>query len=229
MSQQVKKQKYSARRFLSQCKSLWYVLINRAVPCFTVIDCWVSLLHIVDDQTIIWLWLMSRCELWRGETRAVVWRSTAVNKIQHKLRNSARNLFIPANTTVSNSPQVTVHGGCLSSPQRHNRRLLCHHRRTTHTWKQQDDMESRETHTLLNPTWGQSCSQSASLHVRAVMRVQRVPSMLSVCAVNVSYCPAERWAGWSVRRRETEAYKDTEETRRGGGGAPTLNTHFSHW
>ena len=178
------KAEVSVRRFSSQCKSLWYVLINRAVPFWTVIDCWVSLLHIVDDQTIIWLWLMSRCELWRGETRAIGWRAIAVMKPQYKLRNSSWNLFVPASITVSNSAQVTVHGGCLSSPQHHNRRLLCHHRHTTHTWKQQDDMESRETHRLMNPTWGESCSQSASLHVRAVMRVQRVPSMLSVCAEN---------------------------------------------
>lgn len=171
-------------RFLSQCKSLWYPLTNRAVPCVTVIDCWVSLLHIVDDQTIICLWLMSRCELWRGETRAIGWRAPAVTKLQYILRNSSWNLFVPASNTFSNSPQVTVHGGCLSFGHCYNRRLLCHHRHTTHTWKQQDDMESRETHRLMNPTWGQSCSKSASLHVRAVMRVQRVPSMLSVCAEN---------------------------------------------
>ena len=35
-------------------------------------------------------------------------------------------------------------------------------------------------------------SEKNILHVRAVMRVQRVPSMLSVCGVNVPYCPAER-------------------------------------
>ena len=172
------------RRFLSRCKSLWCVLFHRGVPCFTVIDCWVSLLHIVDDQSIIWFWLMIRCEFGRRETRAIFYRAPAVIKTQNILRNSSWTLFIPPSSYISNSSQVTVHGDCLSFPQRHNRRLLCHHRHTTHTWKQQDDTESRETHRLMNPTWGQSCSKSASLHVRAVMRVQRVPSMLSVCAEN---------------------------------------------
>ena len=60
------------------------------------------------------------------------------------------NLFVPASTTVSHSPQVTVHVGCLSSPHSHNRRLLCHHCHSTHTWKQQEDMESRGTHRLMN-------------------------------------------------------------------------------
>ena len=195
MCQRLKKQKCLVKRFLSQCKSLWYMLLSRVVPCLTVIDCWVSLLHIVDDQSIIWFWLMIRCEFGRRETRAIFYRAPAMIKPQHMLRNSSWNLFIPGSSFISNSPQVTVHGGCLSFRHRLNRRLLCHHRHTTHTWKQQDDMESRETHRLMNPTWGQSCSKSVSLHVRAVMRVQRVPSMLSVCGVNVPYCPAERWAG----------------------------------
>ena len=184
MCQRLKKQKCLVRRFLSRHKSLWCLLIHRLIQCMTVIDCWVSLLHIVDDQSVIWCWLMIRCEFWRRETRAIAWRAPAVMKTQNILRNSSWNLFIPASSLISNSPQVTVHGDCLSFPHRHNRRLLCHHRHTTHTWKQQDDMESRETHRLMNPTWGQSCSKSASLHVRAVMRVQRVPSMLSVCAEN---------------------------------------------
>ena len=125
---------------------------------------------------------MSGCEFGRRETRTIAWRTPCMIQPQYMLRNSSWNLFIPASRITSNSPQVTVHGDSLSFPHGHNRRLLCHHRHTTHTWKQQDDTESRETHRLMNPTRGRSCSKSASLHVRAVMRVQRVPSMLSVCA-----------------------------------------------
>ncbi len=172
------------KRFLSQSESLWYPLFGRVIPCLTVIDCWVSLLHILDDQVVIWCIVIITWVFRRRETRAIRYRPPLIKVSQHKLGNSSWYLFKPASRTFSNSPQVTVHGGCLSCPQCHNRRLLCHQRHTTHTWKQEDDMEWRETHRLMNPTWGESCSKSASLHVRAVMRVQRLPSMLSVCAEN---------------------------------------------
>lgn len=68
---------------------VWYVPLSRAVPCVTVIDCRVSLLHIVDDQTIIWCWLMSGCEFWRGEPRTIVWRSPATTNPHYTLRNSS--------------------------------------------------------------------------------------------------------------------------------------------
>uniref|UniRef100_A0A3Q2E356 Ig-like domain-containing protein n=1 Tax=Cyprinodon variegatus TaxID=28743 RepID=A0A3Q2E356_CYPVA len=39
---------------------------------------------------------------------------------EHIERNSSWDLSVPPSSTVSNSPQVTVHGGCLSFPHRQN-------------------------------------------------------------------------------------------------------------
>ena len=71
--QTLRKQKWVClvRRFLSWCKSLWYLFFSRVVPCVAVIHCWVCLLHIIDDELIIFIRRGFGCEALRGETRAI--------------------------------------------------------------------------------------------------------------------------------------------------------------
>ena len=215
LHERAEKQKCSGKRFLSWCKSLWYDFFSRTIPCITVINCWVSFLHIIDDQATIRLRLTSRCEMRCGESRAIIYTGPGLVKTQNILRSSSRYLFIPASRRTSNTPQVTVHGGRLSSGHRHNRRCLCHHSHSAHTWRRKQSRKQGavrdEELTLISGTWGQSCSEAASsLHVRAARREQRVPSMLSVWSGRVSGCSAERWAGLRVWGE-----KEEEERRRG--------------
>ena len=50
------KAEVSVRRFLSQCKSLWYVLLGSVVPCCTVIHSRVSCLCSLNDELEIYVW-----------------------------------------------------------------------------------------------------------------------------------------------------------------------------
>ena len=100
---------------------------------------------------------------------------------QHMLSNSSRNLFVPACTPVKDSPQITVHGGRLSSGLCENRRLLRHHSHTTDTWnKNSTQVTSLHAHIRWSPNADelQSCE---ILHERAVKREQSAGSMVSVC------------------------------------------------
>ena len=193
MCERLKKQKYFVKRFLSQSKSLWYSLISRVVPCFTVIDCRVSCLCSLNDELIIYVWWGFRVESVWGESCSKAGCTLRMVKTQNILRSFTRNLFIPVDINTIISLNVAVENNFLSCRNCVDSRRLGHNFHCINICQQ--TQKNTRVKRFMAENMKYKRNQKNILHVRAVMRVQRVPSMLSVCGVNVPYCPAERWAG----------------------------------
>ena len=176
------KKQYLVRRFLSQCKSLWYFFLSRVVPCFTVIDCRVSCLCPLNDELIIYFWWRSRVESVWGESCSKLGWTAPIEKTQNILRNFTRNLFIPVDICIIISLNVAVENNFLSCRNCVDSGRLGHNyccinicqQTQKNTWVKRFQPENMKY----------KRNQKNILQVRAVMRVQRVPSMLSVCAEN---------------------------------------------